>query len=359
MKLEIQKIRLTEIRNFIYSEIYSNMETVPITSIRAESYLQNPNALPDDFVLYIGFIDKKMVAFRTLFADVIYFENKPERFAWCSGNWVHPNFRRKGFSEQLLNEAYNDWDKKLMFTNYAPESEKLYLKTGWFYPIHQFFGVRAYLTPKTKKLFQKKYSGWYFSLGFGLLDFAILVFSRIFQFFYFERKSHLRFEISEFPDDFCYESGKTISPEFFYRGRKELEWIFRFPWIQKNNNLEQDYPFSFTSKEFYYKTVKMFKDNEFLGFFIFSVRNGHLKTLYFSVHPETYLEIAAFIKTFCKKNNIETLTIYNKHLAGLLLKRKFPFLHAKKYGQKIYSTFKIKNNKPIEVQDGEGDVFFT
>jgi hypothetical protein len=53
------------------------------------------------------------------------------------------------------------------------------------------------------------------------------------------------------------------------------------------------------------------------------------------------------------------ITIYKNGLANELLKRKFPFLYAKKYGQKIYSSFDIQTNKEKVFQDGEGDVFFT
>jgi hypothetical protein len=34
-------------------------------------------------------------------------------------------------------------------------------------------------------------------------------------------------------------------------------------------------------------------------------------------------------------------------------------LHTKKYGQKIYSSFEIKNNANLQFQDGDGDLIFT
>lgn len=39
--------------------------------------------------------------------------------------------------------------------------------------------------------------------------------------------------------------------------------------------------------------------------------------------------------------------------------KKFPLLHPKKYGQNIYSSFEINNNKKLRFQDGDGDVVFT
>lgn len=70
-------------------------------------------------------------------------------------------------------------------------------------------------------------------------------------------------------------------------------------------------------------------------------------------------EIAQFLKNFCKLNTIEIASIYKKELAAELFKRKFPFLHVKKYGQKIYSTFELKSTEETSFQDGNGDVIFT
>ena len=139
MKLEIKKIRLKELNDFVKSEMFNQFEILPISPERVKSYINNPKAKPEDVVLYLGSINNALVAFRSLFAGELISDDLKTRFAWCSGNWVAPEFRRKGFSEQLLKEAYSDWSGKLMFTNYAPNSENLYLKTGWFHSIYKFF----------------------------------------------------------------------------------------------------------------------------------------------------------------------------------------------------------------------------
>ena len=98
---------------------------------------------------------------------------------------------------------------------------------------------------------------------------------------------------------------------------------------------------------------------QFAGFFIFSVNEGHLKTLYFCVNDNFIKEIALFLKKYCKNQRIEVVTVYKKELAVELFRRKFPFLYLKKYGQKIYSTFTIQADNNAEFHDGEGDVIFT
>lgn len=359
---EIKKIRIDELEGFLKSEMFQNFSVVPVTPARAKSYLQNPRAKSGDVVLYLGFIEKQLVAFRSLFADVAFVDEKTIRFAWCSGSWVHPEFRRKGYSLQLLKEAYSDWNGKLMFTNYAPESEKLNVKTGWFQPIHKFNGVRCYLFPKTRKLVSVSNKNGFTKIIFSGLDFLINVYSSLkVSFFTPKMNSGFRFEEFLFPDKACFEWIREKSTDFlFKRGEAELKWIFENPWISSNNKqFSERYPFSSFSEKHYYQTVKVYRTDKFVGFFIFSVREGHLKTLYFHIEKGIENGVAGYLKRFCVENKIEVATIYNYGVAAQLFKRKFPFLHAKKSGQNIYSSFEITNVENYGFQDGDGDVIFT
>ncbi|QIA06901.1 GNAT family protein [Draconibacterium halophilum] len=239
MTLQIKKIRIKELENFVNSKEFQNYEVVPISPIRAQSYLANPHAKPEDIVLYLGFIDNKLIAFRSLFADTLNSDGQLIRFGWCSGNWVHKQHRRFGYSEQLLREAYKDWNKKLLFTNYAPNSEKLYLKTGLFQAIHQFEGVRAYLHAKTAKFFPTKINPLT-KLLFNVIDFFIGLIVRLITAFYHTKKDYkLSFIETEKPDETCFEFLKSNPVNsVFNRNETELKWIFEHPWISQQNNDE-------------------------------------------------------------------------------------------------------------------------
>lgn len=344
------------------SKTFNNFVTVPITPKRAKSYINNPNAKPNDVVLYLGFIENNLVAFRTLFAGVANSGTQQIHFGWCSGSWVHPDFRRRGFSQQLLKEAYFDWDRKLMLTNYSPATEKLFLKTGWFQPIHQFEGVRGYLFPKTRKLIAKANSNVASKFIFSIVDILISFISSIrILFFSKQTQKNIKFETLTLPDEECYLfNNKNQSDYLFNSNANILKWIFQYPWISNSNKtFAEKYPFSSYSKLFYHKTVKIFIENKFAGFFIFSVRDGHFKTLYFNISEAIEKEIVNYLKQFCCENKIETITLYNLVLAEQFSSQKFPFLATKKYGQKIYSSFEIYNKNKLRFQDGDGDVIFT
>lgn len=359
---EIRKIRLNELDEFIHSEEFRQFPHVPISPSRVKSYLENPHGKPEDVALVLALVENKLVAFRSFFAGEIQAEKEKIRFGWCSGNWVHPDFRRKGISKKLLDEAFSVWKGKLMFTNYAPQSEKLYLKTGWFSAIHQFEGVRAYLFPKTIKLLagarRNRFSKWIFSL----VDTCISGYSNLnILFFSYFKKPGIRFETLSFPDEETYQLLEQNNQNFlFAQSAKILKWIFQNPWISEmNRDAANKYPFSSCSGFFKYETVKVWQSNNLVAVFIFSVRKGHLKTLFFQNPSELNDEIARFIKWYCVKQKIEMITIYNSAIADYFFARKFPFLHVRKYGQKIYSSFDIPGIEKYKFQDGDGDVVFT
>ena len=360
--VEIKKIRLSELEVFVGSDAFHQLPVVPITPNRAKSYVRNPRATPNDVVLYLAFVEDQLVAFRSLFADVVFTGKEKIRFGWCSGTWVHPSFRRKGFSKQLLQEAYNDWDGKLMLTNYTPASEQLLVDTGLFHSIHRFKGVRAYLFPKTRKLLPRANRNVFTKLFFSVFDFGIALVSKSRIAFYKGKITPtFRFETLNFPDEACYRFIKEKNSNFlFQRGENELKWIFENPWISASDaSFKEQYPFSSFSDSFIYRTVKVYQGNTFSGFFIFSVREGHLKTLYFQLPAGTEREVAAYLKKYCKTHNIEMATIYNTGVAKEFFKQKFPFLRVKNFGQHIYSSFEISQSETFKVQDGDGDVFFT
>lgn len=358
--LEVKKIRLCELETFVNSKAFRELDVVPISPTRAASYVQNPRGKPSDVVLYLGYTKNKLVAFRSLFADLAFSHNETVRFAWCSGSWVRSEYRRMGFSQQLLTEAFADWQGKLMLTNYSPATEKLFQKTGRFQPIHQFQGARAYLFPKTQKLLPASQKNRLTRLAATVLDFGIKIYALLrLQLFAPSASPELRFQETDFPDNECFqwlESHKTDT--LFRRGTDELKWIFECPWVSGHDSrFQKKYPFSSFSDNFYYLSIKLFWKNTFAGFFVFSVREGHLKTLYLQVEGNMHDEIAMYLKKYCAKNKIEMATIYNSELAGALFKQKFPFLRVKKIGQKIYSTFSVSG--VYSFQDGDGDVFFT
>lgn len=360
--MRIQKIKLEELQAFIKSKLYSNLPVVPITPLRVDSYLSNPNSLEKDTVLYMGFIEDELIAFRTVWAEIIHSGSTPSRFGWCSGNWVHPHHRRRGHSERLLEEIYGDWKGKLMFTNYAPSSEQLYIKTGWFKPIHQYDGIRAYLFPSLLELKGRPGKKSIKNSLFRLADNLIRVTASVRCKFYREKVTEgIVFEETEQPDKSCLDLlDEQASKHVFHRDSKTLKWIFDYPWISNtDNSFQTKYPFSSYSKDFHYRTVKISIKEKLAGFFIYSVNNGHFKLLTTLTTKPIEKHISQYVRSLSAGSHLKTVTIYNSRIAEDFFDKRFPFLRVRHYGQKIYSTFETGASNQKLFQDADGDSFFT
>lgn len=357
----IRKVRLDELSDYIAGQDFERPDFVPITWSRARSYLENPLAEAGDVVLLLYYLGSGLIAFRSIFAGQIYADGRKIRFGWCSGSWVHPLHRRKGISLLLLKEAYNDWDGKLMLTNYSPETEKLYWKSGLFREIHHFKGARAYLYPEREKLkILLKNKGLPVILApvlSGIIDGVV----KIRKFFFREEHPGVQYEEIDYPDAECHQLMRDNGNGYlFTRDEKLWNWIFRYPWLSdKNKELAGKYPFSASSDSFYYKTIKVRKNGAFCGFFVFSVRDNHLKVLGVELNGSFEDEISWVLKKYSITNNLATVTVYSQEIASCLLTHRLPYFHVKPYGQKIYSSFEIDNSLQYKFRDGEGDYIFT
>ncbi len=365
-KIIIHELRLSELERFVRSERYRLMSDLPISPHRALSYVRNQRAEPDDVVLLMLFVEEQLVAYRSLFPDKIFYDNKNLKFAWISGSWVAPNHRRKGFSKLLLQRAFELWDNNLMFSNYAPESHDLYLKSGKFSQVYKTSGYWYYFRFETAELLKNKHR------IFQNINPLLKVFDAFGNIFADLKLNLLKsksfgFKITDFEDvalrNFIDKQNKS-NP--FRRGAAELLYILKNPWVLQNQKQEKpatDYFFSAYSDRFFYKILKFSENNEIQAFMLLKVRNKALTVAY--VYFETGYEnqIIEAIFFYIKKLKISYFVISHPLLAETFaLRYKFAFLHKKTYIKDFYASGvigEILKNGNFLFQDGDGDGIFT
>lgn len=284
------------------------------------------------------------------------------RFGFCSGSWVTPACRGRGYAGMLLREAYNDWNGRLVLTNYSPAGLHSNLNSGLFTPLHQFSGARAYFRFSLAQKFRRESSSLLARLVLGMADFGIVCLGNLKTIF---RKpaefSGYHFELLCRPDEDCLRLAEEQKGcQLFGRGRDALKWIFDFPWVSKDKGDEELlYPFTSYAPDFSMYLVKVYSSGIFRGFFSFSIRNRHLKSLHFYVSLHDFPAVANWLKNYSIQNRMAMVTVYNPEVATFLLKHRYPFLRVKPYGQKIFSTFSLEIPPGIIIQDGDGDYAFT
>ncbi|MFY0630033.1 MAG: GNAT family N-acetyltransferase [Flavobacteriaceae bacterium] len=367
--LEVKKITQLELETFIKSETFSNFKNIPISSLRSASYVKNKHANAKDVILYMAFIDKELVGYRSIWRDVFYHGKVPESFGWLSGNWVHPKYRRKGVSTQLFNEVYKDWGGRLLYTNYAIPSKLLYDKTGYFKKIKSLKGVRFYtqfclqdILPKKHVLFSKTTFLWKCLDAFGNMFWKLKTRR--------PQKNNDTDSLIKENEDWHHEIDLFLADfknqELFKRGDAFFSWVLQYPWVKTGVTEAQEakkYQFSVHSKQ-YKSTYYTFydSDNKIIAFLWISLKDGHLKIQYAYLTQAAIEEVAAFIVAKSLQENVKTILVYQKELETILM-HKLPHLYNKRFDQNYFATEKVIQDFPEisqkKIQPGDGDVIFT
>ena len=367
--ISIKKIRLYELEEFVSSDFFKDLKIKPISIIRASSYLENPRANKNDIVLYMAFLENELVAYRTILSDIFFIDDKPISFGWLSGNWVALKHRRKGFSTLLFREVLKDWKGKLMYTNYAEASKLLYDKTEQFSLLHRVEGVKYYtrfcladILPKKKKIFKKTKILWIF------LDRFLNLFTDLRSIFKYSLKENSFYLKTNEPwnDTLLELANNFTNKNLFQRSKKEFNWIQKHPWIlsgKKNKEDAKSYHFSSYAKEFNSNAYTIYNTkNCLIGYFLLTVRDGHMKIPYAFFDEENSEEITNFIINKCNKEKVKTIVVYNKKIE-VELNNRLSFITKKEFIQKYFMTKElkkfIKTEQEIVFQTGDGDVVFT
>ncbi|MDA3879797.1 MAG: hypothetical protein PF436_05350 [Prolixibacteraceae bacterium] len=357
---KIEKVRLGELRGFYKNTKFANGSVMPISAPRVESYISNPNGSPEDVVLYYLLVNNEVIAFRTLFADVVKTFAGDVKFGWCSGTWVHPKYRRKGLSGLLLKEAYADWNKRLMFTNYAPESEKGNLKSGIFTKLAERNGSRFYLNANYKTLLMRKANNMLIRNFVGLFGVLIQTYS-CFKLKLYRPHNFSNYKIEEklsYEDSFF--DSEDLKELAFNRDKKVYRWIFNYPWITTTEENGFIYPFSLYRKSFQYYFISLQKDESHIAKMILSESEGRVKLLYASSKSEEGKGLLMrYLSDWCANRKIETLTVLDSEWCGIIKNVKNPFVWEKRFSMHIFTTFSVKNKEKLKIHDWEGDCVFT
>ena len=366
--LRIEKIQLKDLSDFTESKTFSSLENLPISSLRILSYSKNKYSKQDDVFLYMAFIEHKLVGYRTLWRDIFYISNKDSvSFGWLSGTWVNDEYRRTGISTKLFNEAYKDWNGKLMVTNHAFASKKLFDKTNLFRKTHELKGTRFYLRfcladilPKKKKIFEKLHFGLKCIDAIGNIKFTFFKSTIATNELKIEVKTNEKWNdgIDSFLGEFKVE-------ELFKRGEDYIKWIQSFPWIKTGNIYKEEadrYYFSLYAKHFENNYFTFYHQHNLKGFIWLNIKEGHLKITYAYFEDLILEEIVNFIIKKCLEENIKTVLIYNKKIEQEIHKRKI-HLYKRDFYQSFFATKSLVNMYPEiidkKVQSGDGDMNFT
>ena len=361
--MELIAYTLEELESHVLPLFESNEGIAPLSPLRLKSYLSNPRSEPSDPVLFEAWHGNRLVAYRTLLPDLFFDrEETPVRFAWLSGNYVTPEYRRQRLSTRLLELAEDAWDGRLMYTNYAPASKAVYDRTGNFKSLTRREGKRFYLRLANRELLAGRFR---YS---GLLEFTDSLVNRV-------REGRLRRFAPVSQGDCSIESVDPEGNEFreltrelvpgslYMRDTDEFRWILDFPWVTEEEARDLMYHFTFQVNRFQNILLKFcHSQNQYSGFLWMVIRDNHLIAPYlFARDGEVYQMMARTLLHTMISANCAYATLRHPELVNALFAHSSKFLMVRNMPQHYFVHQALGGQTPDDrrFHDGDGDVVFT
>lgn len=361
--MDLKVYTLEELEPYLYI-LYSKPESlVPVSPLRLRSYLKNPRAEMSDPVLFEMRQNDEVIAYRTLLPDCFY-DNKdqPQRFAWLSGNWVRPDKRRQGISTRLLELAEENWQGRLMYTNYAPDSKAVYDNTDRFSVIAKRDGLRFYLRSGAEDLLGDRMGSRRF------LGFADRLINQL------REKKIRNYKFASGPpcgvtplDGFIAQLSELVKmlqqDTLFRRDREIFEWALEYPWVTEQACDPVNYHFSYKANRFENILLQYSHPHKDIhGIMWIIIHNRVLSVPYFFAGDPDLEHCMAecIVQTMIKKDCTHTTIRSQKLLEHMKSYRKL-FLSHKQMPQLIFAHRDLMELLPDKriIHDGDGDVMFT
>jgi hypothetical protein len=360
--MEIVRLNRQQLKGFIHSDEYKVMPNVPISFHRAISHINNPRVQDDDILLILVY-EIELIGYLGVIPDLVFVNNIPERMAWMSCIWIHPNARGKGIAKKMTELSIELYNNKILATEFTPIAETLYNKLGKFDELVIKSGVRIYRRSCVHKVIPSRFPKASFLLPLlSLHDVVINLFHDLFLNKENKFSSGYTVEFPIFPDNTCFDFCETfLQSQLMHRSVKEMEWFLNFPWIKETSVPSKEstrYHFSSEARSFKTISIVIKQSAEIVAFLIVTIRDKHMKTPYLYVKPGHEEVVVETINNLMCENNAEILTTYQSAIKNNY-KKKISFLNSKEITRKYLQSkgFNLKITETM-LQDGDGDCGF-
>jgi len=382
-----------QLPDYLASEAYQRSAVLPISPIRASSYLHNPLAKPEHPVLFLAEEDGVLRGFLGTLPDSFALNGQDQQdqsMAWMSCLWVDPACRGQGVAGKLVRQAHDAWGGLLAMTEYTLPSQALYERLGLFHTLPSRPGWRAYRRPDLEGILPRRWPKLepaapllrgLDKLGEGLLSLgeckpAPLDSGPV-------RVGRTWFQAWNPQDpaldrqlDHAVAAAMAAFVPPFAPTPAQLRWTQQHPWLREGqpDELARRYPFSSVARQF--QTWLWLVSNEHgetQGVVAMLLRDGLLKVPYGLLQPETHpngmADVLALARQLMARHQAHTLLTHHHGLDQGLVKQlaqsRKGFLHLRpstRYymvSNELAELWQARKADIFQVQDGAGDAAFT
>lgn len=235
--MEIRDYTLRDLREALERGTLWDTRVVPITRHRALSQINNPRAADDDVLLMTAVEDGDLVAYLGVVPDILFVEGMERKFGWLSCWWADPSKKHLHAAGALYRRSFELYENAVAAASYTDDAGRIYEASKRFIPFHDIPRCASLLRMAAGTLLPARKPG--LKRISGVLKFADAVINpfvavRLHAYRRALRRecARLRFECINAIDE---EAEACIlrnqGREFTRRGKKEFNWILRYPWV--------------------------------------------------------------------------------------------------------------------------------
>lgn len=356
--IEIVGLNKKQLKGFTTSEAFKKFEFAPISELREISHIANPRATGDDILLFLAYEGEELTGYLGILPDDIAKPNgEVFHFGWFSTLYVSEKHRGKQIAQKLLYAAEAAYNGRMMITEFTDSAHGLYKKIGLFDDLQPKQAVRYYfksnlaeILPAKKEVFNRN-KKWI--LRFDKLINPVIP--------YLSKSSKLSYSIAYNWDDELKNLIDKQTKNPLHRSSKEFEWILKHPWLSTQKE-QPNYLFSSYSTSYQMFWVKLYENGILTTCFLCSIRNSHLKVLYY--FTDDISKVAISLPAIIKNYKVKMMTIYDDQLNEELAKGQSVKALYKRYFKRNYLITKTLKQElgadfHYEFADGDGDFSFT
>ncbi|MBS1595517.1 MAG: GNAT family N-acetyltransferase [Bacteroidetes bacterium] len=365
--MEITTYNAAQLHEFIRSDEFRSMPVIPISTPRAISHMYNPRAESDDVLLIIARDAGRMVGYLGVLPDKIFNErSEAHRCGWLSCMWVDPEVRGKGIAKKLIGTAFDTYHDHILVTEFTPEAQGLYDRSGHFNALRTNDGLRCYLRFNLHEVLPKKNERYkklvpVLAVVDALANISINMRLRARS----PRTSSLIFEPVANVDEEISALIQSYSPySFERRDRAELNWIKEYPWLVTGAEEEsKKYHFSVNATRFENRFIKVMEGETLRGFMHLTIRDNHLKIPYVFLADKHIPDALEHIYDLMIGQCLNMLTVLHPSIVNYLQKHSSPFVYKRSIKRNYIITKTLdahfSDHASLRIQDGDADCAFT
>lgn len=360
--ITISKVNLKELTLYTNDPRIAERDILPISRVRALSFMTNPRADSNDNVLYQAHRNDNLVGYLTVLPDTAFVGNRTLKFAWIGGAWVHPAYRRQGIAISLIDAVVADWNGMLMAANFSPVAMAVFEKSKTFRQVKVITGRRFYLRKTTLKTYNCCIHDSFFPLmaervanlfNYSVISRHILSLPKGIEVEYYSRPDEEILEILS----------QSTHDTLTRRGIQELNWIIRYPWLTSGvlpDRAAAKFFFASVIPKFNQYLVKVYKDSDLVGVLLMQHSNTRFTVPYFWYEKGMEKVIAKTILLHASKCGASFINLYNDELVNAMRKLKIFYYYSVMRNRQYLAADTLADLLPpnFKLTDGDGESAF-